>query len=268
MQLTSASHALTGLVEQKIVTSLLPLQHPQPLSFAPIVDGFIRSKSATTSALSRTPEPLYEYTNLHDAVERCSLEDVKQLLKSEGRKALNMQDENGYTPLHIAAEQGYAELVEFLLGTHGIQTNLRTANGETAVQLARISRDETGDPTSLRLLRSGRTTLHHATNAGRLDEMHHILRNSNVDMLNATDRFGNTALHLAARNGDLNAVRVLTGRSGIDLRARNYNQQTAFQLARHAEEWDVVSYLRKRIGITGPIRKMRTGGFFYKRSRV
>ena len=49
---------------------------------------------------------------------------------------VNLQDENGYTPLMKAADQGHENIVRMLLAAPGIDVNLQNNNGKTALDFA------------------------------------------------------------------------------------------------------------------------------------
>jgi len=60
----------------------------------------------------RDNKPL-TYESIHEAVQKGDLQDVKRHLNRGA--ALNSRDENGCTPLHIAAFYGQKEIAEFLI---------------------------------------------------------------------------------------------------------------------------------------------------------
>lgn len=62
------------------------------------------------------------------------LRDVKQMAVE--KKDLNKPDENGATLLHIAACNGYSEVVAFLVRQPGVQVNARDPEGNTPLHLA------------------------------------------------------------------------------------------------------------------------------------
>jgi ankyrin repeat protein/preprotein translocase subunit SecA len=70
---------------------------------------------------------------LHLAAEEGKLTIVKLLLDNLGQGIdLNTLDQNGYTPLHIAAKQGYLELVEEFVN-RGSDINIQDGTGATAL---------------------------------------------------------------------------------------------------------------------------------------
>ena len=77
---------------------------------------------------------LLETTPLHEAVLSNDIQCVLSLLeKPEAR--INAQDEQGRTPLHLAVEQGCAQIVIELLKCHA-SFSIRDCNGETAFHYA------------------------------------------------------------------------------------------------------------------------------------
>uniref|UniRef100_F6WSN6 Transient receptor potential cation channel subfamily A member 1 n=1 Tax=Monodelphis domestica TaxID=13616 RepID=F6WSN6_MONDO len=95
-------------------------------------------------------------------------------------RLLNEGDQNGMTPLHLAAKNGHDKVVKFLLKKGALF--LSDYNGWTA--------------------------LHHASMGGYTQTMKIIL-DTNVKCTDHVDEEGNTALHYAAREGHAKAVALL-----------------------------------------------------------
>uniref|UniRef100_A0A4X2LR40 Transient receptor potential cation channel subfamily A member 1 n=1 Tax=Vombatus ursinus TaxID=29139 RepID=A0A4X2LR40_VOMUR len=95
-------------------------------------------------------------------------------------RLLNEGDQNGMTPLHLAAKNGHDKVVKFLLKKGALF--LSDYNGWTA--------------------------LHHASMGGYTQTMKIIL-DTNVKCTDCGDEEGNTALHYAAREGHAKAVALL-----------------------------------------------------------
>ncbi|XP_068955651.1 transient receptor potential cation channel subfamily A member 1 [Petaurus breviceps papuanus] len=95
-------------------------------------------------------------------------------------RLLNEGDQNGMTPLHLAAKNGHDKVVKFLLKKGALF--LSDHNGWTA--------------------------LHHASMGGYTQTMKIIL-DTNVKCTDHVDEEGNTALHYAAREGHAKAVALL-----------------------------------------------------------
>jgi len=269
MQLSPFKQAANNLAAKTVKSSRPTLSTRNSSSssifnLGPKSDTFTPSRPLSRAEM-RPPLPVAAYTKLHEAAEHNNGKALEKLLKGDGRKHLNAQDENGYTPLHIAAESGHFDAMEVLLGTHGIDTDLETGGGATALDLAEGFAEEIGDKTGVRLLEGGRNPLHHAVNRGRIEEMHHIIRGTDHNTLNGQDSHGDTPFHLAALNGNLTAVKKLMGTKGIDTRMPNYDGYTAHQMAMMAGQDDVIKHLDRNLGLSHiPHGMVRSGGSLYK----
>ncbi|WVQ93346.1 hypothetical protein IAU59_000414 [Kwoniella sp. CBS 9459] len=74
---------------------------------------------------------------IHDAVVARSIKHIQQILDRD-RDSVNRKDEYGYTPLHLAADRGYPDIVEILL-KRGADRRLKDDDGLTAKDLAQVS---------------------------------------------------------------------------------------------------------------------------------
>ena len=126
----------------------------------------------------------------------------------------NIKDALGRTPLHIAAEKGYAEIALFLV-ENGAEVNVTDTNGNTP--LIFIIHKTGNLEITRRLLekgavvnaqnRTGETALMYAAWRGHSDIVQLLLEYcANVSLKN---RQGNTALTLAASRGNLKIVQML-----------------------------------------------------------
>lgn len=125
--------------------------------------------------------------------------DVVLLLMNDvdGSRLKNEQDEDGQSPLHIAAAKGYAEIVNILLQRGAI-----------------ISKSK-----------SNSTALHLAAAGDHIPCVHSLL-SVHLYLLNMEDHNGNTALHLAATNGHATTVNLLL-RAGAEI-TYNYDGKCFF----------------------------------------
>jgi uncharacterized protein len=119
------------------------------------------------------------------------------------RSLLGAHSPDGWTPLHLAAFFGHADLAAALL-KRGASVDARSTNAM-------------------------RNTPLHAAVAGRRIEVIRLLLARNADV-NARQEGGWTALHGAAQNGDRDAVEALLAH-GADANARAENNQAPLDLA-------------------------------------
>ncbi|MCO5554155.1 hypothetical protein L7F22_007681 [Adiantum nelumboides] len=143
---------------------------------------------------------LYMYLPVHLAAQHNHLDLLKQLLEAAARCPCNLHAElfselDGLTALHLAAQSGSTDIVDFLLNSEKMNANARP------------------DPDFF-------TPLHMAASSGRAEVVSYLLQSSKpkhneilaqtweVDLF-AKDRMGRTALHYAAREGHHHVVMLL-----------------------------------------------------------
>ncbi|KAH0539042.1 hypothetical protein FGG08_004388 [Glutinoglossum americanum] len=145
---------------------------------------------------------------------------------------INDRDENGQTPLHVAASRGLSGVVKILL-RDGADKEARDYKRQTPLHLAVSNGDV---DTVLKLLgpginatdKNGHTPLHVAARDGKRHIVQ-LLVDEGADMdANATD--SRTPLHVAATRGKTDVVKVLV-REGANRSARDNNGQIPLHLA-------------------------------------
>ncbi|KAM3592863.1 uncharacterized protein V6R79_000664 [Siganus canaliculatus] len=125
---------------------------------------------------------------LHFAAQYGRINTCQRLLETiTDSRLLNEGDERGLTPLHLASKEGHTKVVQLLLRKGAL----------------------------FHCDYKGWTCLHHAAAAGFTQTME-ILLSANPKLLDKVDEDGNTALHMAAREGHVAAVRLMLAR-GADL---------------------------------------------------
>lgn len=162
-------------------------------------------------------------TPLHVAAQAGLIEITKLLLTVPHIKP-NLVSNNGWTPLHIAARSGYADIVQALIATPSVEVNVVNSDGWTA--------------------------LHWAAWHGYSEVVTILVTTPHVDV-NFGDKNGTTPLHLAARNGHADILAIFLsvpqvkvnpedneGKSPLDL-AANYNHEAAVKTLLGSRDVDV-----------------------------
>lgn len=94
-----------------------------------------------SSAKSIKPQVKFgAWNDVHSGVatslDRPDDEKFLKALRNASREALNEQDDEGHTPLSIAAGYGYDRIVKVLLGKEGIDPNIANFAGKKPKQIA------------------------------------------------------------------------------------------------------------------------------------
>lgn len=113
---------------------------------------------------------------------------------------VDVKNEFGDTPLHIAASTGYTSVVKLLL-EHEADVNAKNKIRETP--------------------------LHCASSEGIIGNVELLLEHK-ADV-NAINKDGDTPLHLACKESYLEAVKLLL-KSGADINIKNYNDKLAYDV--------------------------------------
>jgi ankyrin repeat protein len=83
----------------------------------------------------KADEPDIPSVSIHDYCSSDKLDDLKAFLQTNP-KEVNSKDSNGKTPLHIAASNGYLELVKYLYTCEELKPNSEDKSKKTALYLA------------------------------------------------------------------------------------------------------------------------------------
>ncbi|KAI1418784.1 ankyrin repeat-containing domain protein [Xylaria sp. FL1777] len=142
-------------------------------------------------------------TPLHLAVMSKSLNTMQQLVSAEVE--ISIADESSFTPLHYAAESQETAILQTIVAARGVEIDKADRWNRTALYIAALR----GNAEAVRLLVDAgasftpdcdrRTPLHVA-----IDEGH-----NGATFINERDTFGQTALHLASKNGHFGVVKEL-----------------------------------------------------------
>ncbi len=174
----------------------------------------------------------FDVRPIHKAAYKGDLKKVKEIIGRDPNE-INVQDAQGFTPLHLASGKGHIEIVEFLLN-HGADIELEIFNGVTPLMLAA---QYVTNETIKTLLEhgakvnhkdeNGRTALHDAAMySGK--EVINLLISYGADV-NARDQHQSTPLHQAAMLSNIEAAKALV-EHGADIFAKRYPSEETLRL--------------------------------------
>ncbi|KAF3950582.1 hypothetical protein CMV_023687 [Castanea mollissima] len=168
-------------------------------------------------------------------------QDMLEKIFKKNEQLFHIRDERGKTPLHYAASKGYIDGVRFLLTKFKQHAFERSKNGDFPIHAAckrghtkvvkEFLQQQWLYPTEL-LNKKSQNILHVAAENGNNNVVKAILSDSKLkELINAVDKNGNTALHLASLHLHTNVLCSLTWRKGADLKRRNKEGLTARDIA-------------------------------------
>ena len=185
---------------------------------------FIKYK-ANKDAISKD----YHQTPLHYAVKYGQFE-FAELLVNHGAK-INMADENGFTPLHLAVEESLGQIKILELLSKNDDINNFNKDGKS---LLHLSIEKRGDMKTFQWLvekganinvidRDGCNILHSAARFGRTDIVEWLIKHHPIDeIINKQDNNGNTALHYSVDGSFYDLTKTLLS-NGSDVNVLNYD---------------------------------------------
>ena len=215
---------------------------------------------------------------------KCSLDSPHDIYNNPHNAVLiNVQDEDGNTPLHVACGDGQQYIVSLLLKATLSNNNLLITNkkGQTPLHLAAASGDKdiaeallfsvTGSSTHHDLLTAtdneGCTVFHTACSNCHIDVFHY-LSSIYPQGVNVMDNRGRSLLHAACEGGDIGTVRTLIETHGLDPLAQDKDGITCLHLLAELKESlfdllmdipvDMYQYLEPNIE-SNPIPKDKSG---------
>lgn len=183
--------------------------------------------------------------DLHEAAARGMVKRTSALL-SRPLANVDQRDNDGFTPLIVAAQEGRHNVVRFLL-EHGAQISMASYAGCTALIMTAIH----GQPVVATALLdacadvntsdiNGCTALYCAANHGHLSVAKILLKNGAQVSIAADD--GCTPLHTAAKNGHPAVAKLLIG-AGAELDRGSNGGSTPLHMAADAGHSAVVEEL-------------------------
>eukprot|EP00211_Chloroparvula_japonica_P005041 CAMPEP_0119158498 /NCGR_PEP_ID=MMETSP1310-20130426/53291_1 /TAXON_ID=464262 /ORGANISM="Genus nov. species nov., Strain RCC2339" /LENGTH=883 /DNA_ID=CAMNT_0007151123 /DNA_START=211 /DNA_END=2860 /DNA_ORIENTATION=- len=200
-------------------------------TFIPLVPMF-KSKKVHTSLLSAEKRK-----QLFATIIEGSKQEVVRLLKKFGKGAVMVMDENGNQPIHVASEYGHDSIVSLFLKTYKAPVDPTNATGHTPLHLAlrrghlaasQVLLEHGADV--MRKTTDGTSTLHLLAGTQCDDpitfyRVASLLASRGVQV-NESDNLGNTALHVASRCDNVQALLFLSNMGG-NVEAINKANHTA-----------------------------------------
>ena len=168
--------------------------------------------------------------------------DILEAIFKKNPILFHIRDKKRKTPLHFAASKGYTEGVQYLLSNFGQQFLESSTNGDFPIHIAckkghidvvkELLKQEWPNPIEL-LNKEGQNILHVAAKSGEntVVKPYWNAQLKLVELLNAGDKDGNTALHLASMNLHALVLCSLTWDKRVDLKRKNKNGLTAADIA-------------------------------------
>ncbi|XP_063599195.1 serine/threonine-protein phosphatase 6 regulatory ankyrin repeat subunit A-like isoform X2 [Penaeus indicus] len=184
-----------------------------------------------------TPAKETKKTEMHRAAEAGDEVRLRRLV-DERQEDINKQDENGLTPLHLAAKKTRPQCCQILLDVSHKEINVKDRSGNTPLALC-ISNKPESFATARLLVSEGANVnfsnkaklaaLHTAAERGNLEVVRLLLQQKDI-ALNPEDSERHTPLHLASKAGHWKICQALV-LAGANVAACNVRGQTALHIA-------------------------------------
>lgn len=166
---------------------------------------------------------------------------------------VNIENDIGETPLHVAVSHGCLEAVKFLLNTKNIDVNHKTKDGSTALFFACYAKRL--DLVEILLEANADVNLGDGTHTPLYTA---LMKDPSLDIIKMLVKYGAdvnltneacyymTPLHYASYRGDCNDIaRFLVEECNADITLRNCNNRTALNFAAFGNNLDLLKFLLK-----------------------
>ena len=184
-------------------------------------------------------------TPLHYACQHGRIEVAEELI-TNFKCSIESKDENGCTPLHIAAQYGQFHALKYMLHLLFIEDvsslSIKLGSKLSHALMYMYKQKLTDRHTDL----SSHTPLHAASIHGHLDIVQFLVCEIGCDPV-STDSEGQSCLHLAAQHGHLPVMRYLLEEVGCDMTLVDEHGRSPTYLAAGGGHLDVVRYMREQI---------------------
>eukprot|EP01129_Flabellula_baltica_P009433 TRINITY_DN3852_c0_g1_i2.p1 TRINITY_DN3852_c0_g1~~TRINITY_DN3852_c0_g1_i2.p1 ORF type:complete len:765 (-),score=119.64 TRINITY_DN3852_c0_g1_i2:53-2347(-) len=191
------------------------------------------------------------FSPLHTCIYYAASLDVVKRLLSSGAD-LNARDANQWNALHMAAVQNDCEIAEFVM-MKGLSVDSKTKNSETPLIIASSNGFDmmvnillcNSADTSVRTTPLLNTALSFASINGHLNCVKLILEHekiSNISTMNIPNLTGDTPLHLAAANDNIDVIKMFI-HYGVDINKQRRNESNCLHIAVEKNSDDLLRFL-------------------------
>lgn len=176
---------------------------------------------------------------IHIAAQSGNLEILKLVLKlfeNNIKEKINKKNASGKTPLILAAENGYKNIIVFLL-EKGSDPNIQDNKGNTSF----LAATKKGDIEILQILRNDPFTQIGIPNSAGETSLHIAVKNKNIKAVkfllkgeanpNKQNNNGDTSLHIAVKNEILEMFPILLKHPAVDKHKQNNYKETPLHVS-------------------------------------
>jgi len=224
----------------------------QPSMDEHMLSAFMRPFRFIVFALALTSGCVAFAGEIHKAVHENNVSKVKKLI-AENPDLVFSKDKDGFTPLHLAAANGYKEMAEMLLASKSDVSSRDNAES-TPLHQAAAAHGQHSDLVEMLIAnkadvnvadKQGLTPLHYAVLANNRDVVKSLLTHG--ANANAKDgKYGNTPLIVSVGEGYKEMAELLLA-FGADVNAAD-SKGTPLAWAIHTDHPEIAEMLRKHGG--------------------
>lgn len=157
------------------------------------------------------------------------------------------RNDGGISPSDIAARNGHAEVVRYMLDHYKIDKRSALLMGRRHLEVCRVLIEE-GNADIEDRSPEGNTTFLQAVADGHLDIVRYLAEDCQANVKARNEKTGNGALHLAAFWNNLDIIKYLMEAKLVDVDATNTRKQTALHVASEKNHLSIVRYLVEECG--------------------
>ena len=187
-------------------------------------------------------------TPLIIAVEKNFVDIIELLLEHENID-VNIKNNYNQTPLIIAVEKNFVDIVKLLLGHNNIDVNIQNNYNQTPLHIALYTNNDI-----VKLLLEYKDININLINKYGETPLHIAANKNNIDIvklllqrndinINIINKYDGTPLHIAANNNNIDIVKLLLQRNDININLINKYGETPLHIAANNNNIDIVKLL-------------------------